>query len=201
MKPFQIILVVLPLVFLAASTRHQAFGPIRFGMSRAEYDKIITKLMNDPVHLKTDGEFTLAEVRNHFVNSGTKRPLTLTPVDAALKIGVVPNGAPGITSFSIERWENSVDRARQTWQLFRDVSDAKFDRNGPKGEFPSTPDLVAAGPKGLVTDKWECDGLQIDLRLIYINATKFDPITVKVGPNDGYFIEPRLTTNEKPASE
>ncbi|MEI9895226.1 MAG: hypothetical protein WDN28_15380 [Chthoniobacter sp.] len=89
-------------------------------------------MLNDAKRRKNNSRFTAADVRMHFVNTGTKRPGALTSMDAGTDLGLVPDARPVLNQFSVGKFEDSIERAQETWKLLRDIADSKFNRVGKR---------------------------------------------------------------------
>ncbi|MEP6672124.1 MAG: hypothetical protein ABJF10_23375 [Chthoniobacter sp.] len=172
MKTTRLLLLALPLIFSAATLRHQAFGPVKFGMSRVDAHDLLVRLSLDKKRL-----LNASDVRNHLVINGTKRPGKLVSSDARISVDVrlrpdVPVSEIRVTSMARPPADYATT-VKDAWQDFQDIGDSKFTRVVKPGAFPAEED-VPEGEDGTVTDTWATEGIRIEL-LVCQAVRKPDP--------------------------
>lgn len=165
MKTPRILFALVPLLCLAASSRHEAFGPLHFGMTAPVANAAMGQL-EQSARLKRK-DIDAADVRSHFVVSGTKTAPKVTTKDAAVgTVQVTFRAEPVVTEVEAMSTARPTiaegATARAAWEVFQDIADAKFTRVGKKGEYPA-PETFNETTKEVVTDTWESEGIRIEL--------------------------------------
>lgn len=173
MKIPRIFVALISLALLAAGSlpRHQAFGPLRFGMTSNDAATAVNHL-----HHGSKAPMTAAEARTQFVTSGSgMRMARMADFDRACQVFLSYKADPFLKSITIAAQGKPAEGydtfVKQTWEDFQDIGDCKFQRKGSKGTFP----LIASvngETKEVVTDVWEIEGVRIELSVHY-----FDPST------------------------
>jgi hypothetical protein len=163
MKLLRSLCLALPLCFLAASSHHQACGPVEFGMLGPQIEKAFTKLRTS-----SGGSITAATLRQSLVVNGANAKKALFAArDSALPLEV--RYAPGhpLSTMTFQshvlspagEYETTV---KQAWETLQDVAESKFKRDTRRGAFPPIGAIDSSG-KIVVTDTWEVDGIRIEL--------------------------------------
>lgn len=174
MKSKRFLLAVLPLLLVAAAGgNHQAFGPMRFGMS-------VEAAINANAHIEQSYQshkrdsLTAADVRAQFVSNGSMRVSKNAALEAALPIKFSYNRLTVVNEVRVSTKAKKVDEyptsVKQGWEVLRDIADGKFTRKGGQRQFPGVETLTMDDPtisKGTwaetVTDTWEFEGIKITL--------------------------------------
>lgn len=112
----------------------------------------------------------VSDVLKHFVTEGSKQPLQFTAKEAAIPADIYDKSAPLLTELRFENHDTlNTAVAKQTWELFRKIGDAKFTRVGEPVAFPAMAQWVKGTPHPVatVTDVWEAEGgVRIELSAV-----------------------------------
>lgn len=178
----------LALLFLGASAGHQAFGPLRFGMPTATARTAHKHITQSFLSHRRDS-LTAADVRAQFVTNGSLRIARNAALEAALLVNFSYKAEPFVTEVTVtarsKKAEEYATDLRQAWEILQDIGDGKFTRKEPRGQLPPIAVLSMDNPvaaKGswaeLVTDTWECEGIQIELvvRMLPPSPEGFTPV-------------------------
>lgn len=161
-----LIVALLSLLFISAGSRHQAFGPIKFGMTQEECTNLISQL-----RARKKQGFDATDLRNHFVCSNTKRQSSLITKESGTSIRISYEANPRLTRLSAATTAETYDQFKQAWEVMRETADCKFKRVGDPAELPSI-DEMKSTPGGIVTDTWEMDGITVKLHVYFFDAKK-----------------------------
>lgn len=176
MKTARLLIAALPLLFLAATSslpRHQAFGPLRFGMGTNEATTAFGRIST---RSKDHHHMTLAEARTQFVTPGNGTRLARNPdFERGCPVFVAYKADPllkwvtiGSNGKSAQEYDGVL---KQVWENFQDLGDCKFKRVGEKGVMPK---IDGFGDQAeLVTDTWEVEGVRIELSIHCIDPSKY----------------------------
>jgi hypothetical protein len=179
MKTARFLLAALPLLFLAAAaSRHQAFGPLKFGMPAAPAAQALFGFTHNKM-------VNTAEIRKGFVSNGTIRIGRNTSADSANQVFVTFKAEPFVNQVSAStKWgraESFNTYVKQAWENLQDIGDSKFKRIGEKGVFPPIENINPAN-KEVVTDTWEMEGIRIELLVTYSDPATQPGATAISGP-------------------
>lgn len=189
----KILLALVPIVFLAAAQQHQAFGPIRFGMTGEAFralGQLQTEIFrsapaNERVRMANDKSlyrlhFTAAVARKYFVSNGSKFTPRLAAKDTSVPATIEtkpahPAQEGPLTEVSVVSDKQSASTygdAKVAWEVFQDIGSCKLSRVGNAGVFPAL-EQFGGTAQDIVTDTWEGEGVRIEL----VMRAAADPVT------------------------
>jgi hypothetical protein len=166
MKRVVALLGFLSLFFAAAGSRHQAFGPVKFGMTESECSTLLAQL-----GARKKLGFDASDVRTHFLSSSTKRTSRFAGQENATLVRIGYNANPKLVGITASSQVDAYDKLKQPWEVLRETADCKFKRVGAPAELPGVEEIKGS-PTGVVTDTWEFDGITVKLSVVFIDAAK-----------------------------
>jgi hypothetical protein len=180
-----VVLVSMALPCFAGSPGPQAFGPMKFGMSREEADKALEKITEVSMRRMPPGD-TVSSVRKDFVINGTKYPAKVTsrnklPLSVSFRNDLETKNLAAVMVHKDVPDAAKYEEVKEAWEVLRDIAQSKFGapkQGGGSGTFPTLaalqnsetivpakaphPGTVAAHldgitgeKKSIVTDVWE----------------------------------------------
>jgi hypothetical protein len=166
----KLLFALVPIAFLAASSNHQAFGPIHFGMRGGAYVGAQTQLLRE-MHSTHKDAFTAATARKYFVTNANRFAPRLEAKDSSIAVVMETKPAhPGvegpvseISVSSAKQPAATFSSLKEAWEVFQDIGDCKLQRVGPRGQFSRMEDIALGAD--VVTDTWEGEGIRIELLL------------------------------------
>jgi hypothetical protein len=173
---------ILGLFFVAAGTNHQAFGPIHFGMNRDATSKADLRLLVEMQKDQGDRHFTAATARRHFISTGKRYAARLEAKDKSVEILMEVKCEPALSEVTVssnKMPQRDADKLKDAWEVFQDIGDCKLPRAGQRGVFPAVDQIAVS--REVVTDKWEGEGIRIELLLKSVtDAALPDPLYLAV---------------------